>query len=748
MMPEPDPRAMRGSSNAASDLDADESRAGGEAATSAPRMNGHEPSDDDVVVDLRQTAENGPSSPATPTTATHTTQTEPAAAVAPVAAVAPTGPTTPAIATTSPSGPSTAVERRTPDVVAAVPPPSRSAALFEPASPAPRPVAGSDTRAPASGSLARRVLLATAPVVVVLVLGMVLSALLVARGTSAEDRAVERVELVAAEQRRAAASERLSAAVLAAVAAGVGQRTDDAGRLQELVADARADRGSDPMFDPADELDAQVAAADGATAALVDAVTAATGRAQGNPVELGNELEELEQLRIQARDASQSLVVGLEDLAEQDRSDAARWRWSAVGVAGLSILAAAGVAVLVRRRLRAGLDRPLADLHAAVARVGGASPAGPVTVRGYAELAELGVELDRTTAVARAELGVLRRRAEWGEQSRRILEALELAEDEPAAYRVLDRALSDLGAEHPIELLLAERGSTQLNPVAANRTTPAPGCPVDTVAGCVALRRGKVSVFDDSESINACPWLADRPYGPCSATCVPVSVTGRPVGVLHLTAPQGRPPDADLVEQVVDLATQAGTRLGGLRALERSRQEAATDGLTGLPNRRTLEAEVAELFERGTPFVMVLADLDKFKRLNDNFGHEIGDKALQLFAGVLRDNVRGNDVVARLGGEEFVLVYPTMSVEISLEAIDRLRGALARALTGSNLPEFTCSFGIAHSSVAADGDAVLRIADAGLLQAKDLGGDQAVVADVELAQQIFSDDAAPRDDRR
>ncbi|MFN7150991.1 MAG: GGDEF domain-containing protein, partial [Microthrixaceae bacterium] len=190
---------------------------------------------------------------------------------------------------------------------------------------------------------------------------------------------------------------------------------------------------------------------------------------------------------------------------------------------------------------------------------------------------------------------------------------------------------------------------------------------------------------------------------------------------------------------------------GGLRALERSRQEAATDGLTGLPNRRTLEAEVAELFERGTPFVMVLADLDKFKRLNDNFGHEIGDKALQLFAGVLRDNVRGNDVVARLGGEEFVLVYPTMSVEISLEAIDRLRGALARALAGSNLPEFTCSFGIAHSSVAADGDAVLRIADAGLLQAKDLGGDQAVVADADLAQQIFNDDAAPRatrDDRR
>jgi diguanylate cyclase (GGDEF)-like protein len=713
MMPEPDPRAMRGSSNAASDLDAEDSRAVGGTAAPAPRLNGHQPIDDDVVVDLRQPAAAGSDQPPT------------------------------------------AVERRTPDVVAAAPPPRRTPALFDQAASASTSgaasVPGSDTRVPTSGSLARRVLLAVSPVVLVLVVGMLLSALLASRGMAAEDRAADRAELVAAEQRREAGTERLSAAVLAAVAAGVGQRTDDAERVQELSVDARADRGSDPTFDAVDGLDGQVEAADAATAAFVDAVEAATGRAQGSPVQLGNELEDLERLRLQARDASRALVVGLEDLAEQDRSDAAAWRWLALGAAGSSIVAAAAVALLVRRRLRAGLDRPLADLHAAVARVGGASPTGPVSVRGYAELAELGVELDRTTAVARAELAVLRRRAEWGEQSRRILEALELAEDEPAAYRVLDRALSDLGAGHPIELLLAERGSTQLNAVAANRTTAAPGCPVETVAGCVALRRGKVSVFDDSESINACPRLTGRPGGPCSAACVPVSVGGRPVGVLHLTAPQGRPPSADLVEQVVDLATQAGTRFSGLRALERSRQEAATDGLTGLPNRRTLEAEVAELFERGTPFVMVLADLDKFKRLNDNFGHEIGDKALQLFAGVLRDNVRGNDVVARLGGEEFVLVYPTMSVEISLEAIDRVRGALARALAASNLPEFTCSFGIAHSSVAADGDAVLRIADAGLLQAKDLGGDQAVVADVELAQRIFSEDAAPRatrDDRR
>jgi diguanylate cyclase (GGDEF)-like protein len=188
------------------------------------------------------------------------------------------------------------------------------------------------------------------------------------------------------------------------------------------------------------------------------------------------------------------------------------------------------------------------------------------------------------------------------------------------------------------------------------------------------------------------------------------------------------------------LSTQLGNRLGALRALESSRAEAATDKLTGLPNRRMLESQIGALIERGTPFVLVLADLDKFKRLNDTYGHEVGDRALQTFAQVLRDKVRGNDVISRLGGEEFVLVYPNMSVTTSIEAIERIRDGLTQALAVSALPEFTCSFGITHSAVARSGDAIIRVADAGLLRAKELGGDQVVYADESLAAQMFGDE--------
>jgi diguanylate cyclase (GGDEF)-like protein len=262
---------------------------------------------------------------------------------------------------------------------------------------------------------------------------------------------------------------------------------------------------------------------------------------------------------------------------------------------------------------------------------------------------------------------------------------------------------------------------------------------VDEVSGCVAIRRAQPVVFDSSESINSCPKLRGRPYGPCSAACVPVSVAGRPVGVLHAVAADRQPPPERLVGQLATLSTQLGNRLGALRALESSRLEAATDKLTGLPNRRLLESQLASLIERSTPFVLVLADLDNFKRLNDSFGHEIGDRALQLFAQVLRDKVRGNDVIARLGGEEFVLVYPNMSVTTSIEAVERVRDGLTQALAMSTVPEFTCSFGITHSSVGRSADSILRVADAGLLRAKELGRDQVVYADETLAARIFGD---------
>jgi diguanylate cyclase (GGDEF)-like protein len=328
--------------------------------------------------------------------------------------------------------------------------------------------------------------------------------------------------------------------------------------------------------------------------------------------------------------------------------------------------------------------------------------------------------------------------ASWGESSRQILDALGFARTDSEVYRVVAEALELVDDEHPSALLMAPSSSSrELHEVAVNTATGSPGCQATHTDNCLAIRRGQVVVTDSSEAINACPQLRGRPGGPCSAVCVPVAVEGHSVGVVHAIAADRHPPEPQIVERLADLSRQVGARIGSLRALESSRAEASTDGLTGLPNRRTLESGLQQMLDAGRGFVAVLADLDKFKSLNDTFGHEAGDRALQLFAKVMQDNVRGHDIVSRVGGEEFVVVYPDMTVQGSIEAIERLRTGLASAVAVAAVQPFTCSFGVTHSSVGATVAEILRVADAGLLRAKELGGDQVIYADQALAAEVF-----------
>ncbi len=598
-------------------------------------------------------------------------------------------------------------------------------------------------------AVSARLLRSLGPAALALLVGtaVAVTALVLAAGASSRAD-----EIAAARDDNLAIGGALSEAwtgALESVAGGVGQQLEGADR--SLSSLALVDRLLDQPVPTGGDADL-VAATRAEQRRGADALAAAIVDTDADPVDLGNRLEALDAEVRAAAAAGEALDADLGSLERDARDDAELGRTVALLAAVAGSMGAVLAALLARRRWSRTLDRPLDELRrAAAGPLGddGDGPAARVLADGAAQPELRSLADDLLVARRRDELRQteLEDRVDWVDRGRRVLEALELADDEASTLEVSGRALAAFGPDVKVELLMSAKGSSRLDRVAGGAGRPLPGCPVSTAGDCVAMRRGQVSVFDSSESINACPFLRGRPEGACSAACVPVVVAGRPSGVLHLTGPDGSPPAPVRIEQLVSLSSQLGARFSALRTLERSRQEAATDGLTGLPNRRTLEAEVAELLDRGTPFAMVLADLDRFKKLNDNYGHEIGDRALQLFAGVLRDNVRGNDVVARLGGEEFVLVYPTMSVEISIEAIGRLRQALASALARTDLPSFTCSFGVAHSSVGADGDAILRVADAGLLRAKHLGGDQAVVADAELAAEVFRDGGPGRSER-
>jgi len=283
-------------------------------------------------------------------------------------------------------------------------------------------------------------------------------------------------------------------------------------------------------------------------------------------------------------------------------------------------------------------------------------------------------------------------------------------------------------AETPMELLLADSSRAHLSQVALHPTAGAPGCPVESPFGCVAVRRGSAVVFESSESLNACPKLQGRSSGPCSAVCVPVAFMGKSLGVLHATAADHEPLAADAVAKLTTLAAQAGSRIGTVRAFAQSQLQATTDGLTGLLNRRTLENELRSLAEEGRPFVVAMVDLDHFKVLNDTYGHEAGDRALRLLSRTFQEVLRASDIVARYGGEEFVLIFPDTTIVHATGLLDRLRVMLAAAIEGGDAPMFTASFGVADSAWAGTIDELLRMADEALMLAKNQGRNRVVVA--------------------
>jgi diguanylate cyclase (GGDEF)-like protein len=159
------------------------------------------------------------------------------------------------------------------------------------------------------------------------------------------------------------------------------------------------------------------------------------------------------------------------------------------------------------------------------------------------------------------------------------------------------------------------------------------------------------------------------------------------------------------------------------------RIEALTDALTGLPNRRAL-FEAADAFghdrdRTGSAISVLIFDLDHFKRTNDRFGHELGDRVLKLFAMTVRTHHDGSSIVARLGGEEFAAMLPSVDRHKAVETGEAVRRASpipGPSSTGSRWACATVSVGVAwDAGGGGDLNALFRRADAALYAAKRAG---------------------------
>ncbi len=172
----------------------------------------------------------------------------------------------------------------------------------------------------------------------------------------------------------------------------------------------------------------------------------------------------------------------------------------------------------------------------------------------------------------------------------------------------------------------------------------------------------------------------------------------------------------------------ATVRTTTLESIAWNSDAAATDALTGLLNRRALHERATAVQSCESVYSVAIADLDHFKALNDTFGHETGDAAIVAFARALTQATVGRDVVCRLGGEEFVVMFPGVTQGHAREAMERVRAFYKAEVAQLGLPKSTASFGVAESTMATDFDSVLRIADQALLRAKRTGRDQIISA--------------------
>jgi diguanylate cyclase len=205
----------------------------------------------------------------------------------------------------------------------------------------------------------------------------------------------------------------------------------------------------------------------------------------------------------------------------------------------------------------------------------------------------------------------------------------------------------------------------------------------------------------------------------------------------------------DTNKALEDRLTLSRSEISNLQqSLEAIRAESLTDPLTGLGNRkyfdRSMQAAVQTALVNGEPLSLLIFDIDHFKSFNDSYGHLTGDQVLRLVGISLQQAIKGQDITARFGGEEFAVVLPNTALRQALTVADHIRRAimskeLKKKSSGEILGRVTISVGVSMLQPGDDVDSLIERADACLYAAKRNGRNRVICeADPEYAAELQS----------
>src|ERR1043166_1880480 len=290
------------------------------------------------------------------------------------------------------------------------------------------------------------------------------------------------------------------------------------------------------------------------------------------------------------------------------------------------------------------------------------------------------------------------------------------------AVRLFSNSLKDVDSDDfwlsltqsAAELMNAERaslliandktGDLEIKAIVGARDEPNDGSEVGARVSKIVLSKNEPVVVSDIARTALPPASPERKYKTASFLSFPINVGSKTIGVINFTDhASGRAFNRKSLELFQAIAPQLAVAIDRATLKEKAgefEQLSVTDALTGLLNRRYIEERLLEEIKRsnrhGFPMSFMMLDVDHFKSYNDQFGHPAGDAALKMVAHVIRDTLRGADVAARFGGEEFSILFPQTNAEEAAAIAERIRHNIEK----SDFPHrsVTTSIGIASCS--------------------------------------------------
>ncbi|MBM7868439.1 diguanylate cyclase [Heliobacterium gestii] len=258
-------------------------------------------------------------------------------------------------------------------------------------------------------------------------------------------------------------------------------------------------------------------------------------------------------------------------------------------------------------------------------------------------------------------------------------------------------------------------------------------------ARCKAFASGVDLIVKDARIEYGCP-AHEINADSGSYFCTNLSVAGQVVGVLHLYSSSAGFFDDQTARVVRSLLALAAPTISNMRLIDHNRRLSLIDPLTGLHNRRyleqTMESMVAQAHDTDRRFSLLMADIDQFKKFNDTFGHDAGDKALRMVAANVRNCLREEDIAVRFGGEEITIILMGATKDMGVGIADRIRKRIEQTpieIGDDHIQYVTLSIGV--SAFPEDGktlEKLIQRADVALYEAKRRGKN--CVAAFERAQ--------------